>query len=136
MNERSENGFWYFAHPYTVKDADGNYVPEGEDANFRICCYRTGQLLIRGFNVYSPICHTHPVHRASPAMLGRHEHELWYQLDNEFLERCKWDGIILAPGWTQSTGCLMERDWFMENCPHKRFYSEIIQTVQPVVEGE
>ena len=71
-------GLWYFAHPYTVKDDDGRYVPEGEEANFQLANIRAAELIRLGYNVYSPISHTHPIHRASPTFLGRHEHEVWY----------------------------------------------------------
>ncbi len=67
-----------------------------------------------GYNVYSPISHTHPIHRASPVFLARHEHEAWYKLDMDFISKTQFDGIILAPGWEDSRGCLMERDWFLK----------------------
>ncbi len=60
----ANKGLWYFAHPYTCKDAEGYYVQAGEDANFAICCIRSGELLERGYNIYSPIAHTHPIHKA------------------------------------------------------------------------
>ena len=107
-------GLWYFAHPYTCVDKDGNYVPEGEEANFQLANYRAGRLFLMGYNVYSPISHTHPIHRACPEFLTRHEHEIWYHLDMEMIEKTSFDGIILAPGWENSKGCRMERDWFVE----------------------
>lgn len=119
-------GLWYFAHPYTCKDKDGNYVPEGEEANFRLANYRAARLIKAGYNVYSPISHTHPIHRALPAFLARHEHELWYELDLDFLKRTKFAGIILAPGWTQSKGCGMEHDWFLKKHLPRVNYSDII----------
>jgi len=44
--------------------------------------------------------------------LARHEHEAWYDLDNEFIAKTQFDGIILAPGWEKSTGCKNEREQF------------------------
>ena len=108
-----DKGLWYFAHPNTVKDDDGNYVPAGEEANFRLCNWRAGQLLLRGYNVYSPISHTHPIHMACSEFLAKHEHDLWYDLDMHFLIHCKFAGLILSPGWEASRGCQMERDWFL-----------------------
>ena len=105
-------GLYYFAHPYTAKDEAGNYVPEAEEANFQICNYRAGRLLTAGFNIYSPISHTHPIHQASPLLLSRHEHEMWYALDLEFIAKTDFTGIILAPGWKASKGCVLEKQTF------------------------
>ena len=107
-----ERGLWYFAHPYTSKDAEGHYVPSAERANFRICCLRAAELYHAGYNLYAPICHTHPIHNADPRFLTAHEHDLWYKLDLHFIERVVWDGLILAPGWEDSHGCRLERDTF------------------------
>lgn len=108
----SKNGLWYFAHPYTCKDKNGNYIPEGEEANFHLCNARAAKLIELGYNIYAPISHTHPIHRASPVFLAAHEHEAWYNLDNELIAKTDWDGIILAPGWERSMGCISEKKQF------------------------
>ena len=110
VTKSTNSGLWYFAHPYTCKDKDGNFVSEGEEANFHLCNIRAAELLDRGYNIYSPISHTHPIYRASPSMLARREHELWYHLDNEFIDSTSWAGIILAPGWEKSSGCRAEKE--------------------------
>jgi len=111
MDETKEThrGLWYFAHPYTCKDKNGNYLPEGEEANYNICNARAADLLEAGYNIYSPISMTHGIYRASPSFISSQEHALWYALDNEFIELTKWSGIILAPGWERSSGCVAER---------------------------
>lgn len=120
-------GLWYFAHPYTVKDKNGNYVPNGEEANFRLCNYRASRLLLAGYNIYSPISHTHPIHIACPEFLATHEHEKWYQLDNDFINKTDWNGIILAPNWKNSSGCKAEKEQFeLRNLP-VLYYSDIIK---------
>ena len=119
-------GLWYFAHPYTCRDKDGNFVQTGEEANFRLCCYRSGQLFLAGCNIYSPIAHTHPIHMATPEFLARHEHELWYQLDLDFIRKTDFDGIILAPLWETSKGCRMERNAFEDMGRDVKFYKDII----------
>ena len=116
-------GFYYFAHPYTARDKDGNFVPEAEEANFQLCNQRAARLIEAGYNIYSPISHTHPIHRASPVFLSRHEHEAWYELDMEFLAKTQFDGIILAPGWEDSKGCRMEQEWFTEKGLEIKFYT-------------
>lgn len=120
-------GLWYFAHSYTVKDREGKYVPEGEDANFHLCNWRAAQLLRAGYNIYSPISHTHPIHRACPEFLAAHEHEMWYQLDIHFLENANFQGIILAPGWDYSKGCEIERSWFVAHNKEVLFYTDIVK---------
>ena len=120
-------GLYYFAHPYTVKDAAGVYVPEGEEANFRICCYRAGELLRRGYNVYSPIAHTHPIHVHTPDFLAGHEHKIWYALDDEFIALARWNGIILAPGWENSWGCRHERELFEARGLPVLLYADLVK---------
>ena len=119
-------GLWYFAHPYTCKDNDGNYVPEGEDANFRICNYRAGRLLARGYNIYSPISHTHPIHRACPVFLGNHEHDLWYNLDLDVIAKTDFTGIILGPGWKASKGCGVEKETFEDMGKPVLYYDDLV----------
>jgi len=120
-------GFFYLAHPYTCKDTNGKFVPEGEQANFELCNQRAARLFEAGYNVYSPISHTHPIHRASPMFLSRHEHEAWYKLDLEFIAKTKFDGIILAPGWENSKGCRMECDAFTERGLKVMSYEEALK---------
>jgi len=111
MNEWKD-GIWYFGHPYTCLDENGVYVPGGEEANFRLCCYRSAKLIDAGYVIYSPISHTHPIHTAYPKFMARQEHQMWYELDNSFIEQANFTGIILAPLWEFSKGCVGERALF------------------------
>ncbi len=120
-------GLFYFAHPYTCKDSEGKYVLAAEDANFRLCNYRAGQLIIRGYNVISPISHSHAIHTACVEFLKNHEHPLWYQLDQEVIDKCQWDGIILAPDWEHSPGCGAEHLCFVEKGLPVLFYDVIMR---------
>jgi hypothetical protein len=115
MEVKRKPGLYYFAHPYTAKDNKGCYVPAAEEANFRLCCYRSSRLLLAGYNIYSPISHTHPIHCACPEFLQRHEHKLWYELDIAFIEHAGFTGVILAPGWGTSKGCKLEYEWFLSH---------------------
>ena len=123
----SDKGLWYFAHPYTCKDAEGNRVTAAEDANFAICCIRSGELLRRGYNIYSPIAHTHPIHRMSMELLMRPDDGMWYRLDNEFIAKTRWAGIILAPGWDESKGCIAECGQFVARRLLIKCYEDIMQ---------
>jgi hypothetical protein len=78
-----------------------------------------------GYNIYSPISHTHPIHKSSPTFLANEEHELWYQLDNEFIDSVNWKGIILAPHWEQSSGCRAEKIRIQEKGGQVLFYDQI-----------
>lgn len=124
---KTDKGLWYFAHPYTCRDKSGNFVPEGEDANFNICNFRASRLFLAGYNIYSPISHTHPIHRACPEFLARHEHVLWYQLDFDFINRTDFTGIILAPSWENSSGCIGEKKMFEDKNLPVLFYVDIVK---------
>lgn len=129
ITKTTNRGLWYFAHPYTCKDKAGNFVPAGEEANFILCNTRAAQLFQCGYNVYAPISHTHPIHRACPAFLARHEHELWYQLDNEFIDKTDWDGVILAPGWKKSSGCRAEKERIEKRGLQVLLYTDIVKNL-------
>jgi len=132
ITKKTTGGLWYFCHPYTRKDRQGNYVPAAEAANFLLACVRSGELIRRGFNIYSPIAHTHPIHAACPALLASHEHELWYHLDNEVIDAIKWKGIILAPEWETSKGCVAECDRISAQGGRVCRYEEIINEYAPI----
>ena len=116
-------GLYYFAHPYTSNGL-------AEEANFRLCAYRSGRLIQAGYNVYSPIAHTHPIHVATPEFLQLPSEtmwRMWCRLDNDFIARTTWTGLILAPGWEHSKGCTAERKIFEEQLQKPiLLYSEII----------
>ena len=114
MNAQEKEGLWYFAHPYTVRGPDGKYSLAGEEANFRLCCLRAARLIEAGWNIYAPICHTHPIHVAYPRFVGQELHEPWYKLDNAFIRHANFTGIILAPEWQMSSGCRAEKKLFEE----------------------
>jgi hypothetical protein len=127
ITEATNLGLWYFAHPYSCKDKNGNYVPEGEEANFMLCNVRAAKLIQAGYNIYAPISHTHPIHRACPEFLAAHEHEAWYQLDNEFIDKTNWSGIILAPGWEKSSGCRAEKERIESKGLPSLLYTDIVK---------
>ena len=109
MSIKFKNELWYFAHPYTCKNEKGEYVLGGEEANFRLCCYRAATLIEKGFVVYSPISHTHPIHINYPKFVGQEVHDMWYDQDNIFIRHADFTGIILAPLWEASKGCVAEK---------------------------
>ena len=124
-----KNGIWYFAHPYTCKDANGNYVSGGEEANFRLCNIRAAKLIEKGYVIYSPISHTHPIHVSYPPFVGQKIHEMWYKFDNENIRQIPFKGIILAPNWEKSSGCRAERNMFVEMERTIVLYDDIMNNV-------
>jgi len=103
-------GLWYFAHPYTVLRADGSRNRLAEGANAVLANYRAGELLKAGYAVFSPISHSHGIDHTRPEFLADDEGGQlpWYEIDNLIIDRTRWDGIILAPGWENSVGCVAE----------------------------
>lgn len=119
-------GFYYFAHPYTARDADGEMLPmpEVEEANYQRCCVRSAELLLRGIRIFSPITHSHGIHRSSPRMMI--DGFDWYKLDMDIIATGCFDGIILAPGWQASPGCIKEMEAFVAEGKPVFYYEQIV----------
>jgi len=109
-----EQGWWYLAHSYTCKNDKGDYIFEGEVANFNMANIRAARLIDLGWHIYSPISHTHPIHAAYPPFVGGQVHAPWYAYDNDFIRTVPFVGIILCPGWEDSSGCRHEKELFEE----------------------
>jgi len=129
-----KHGLWYFAHPYTVRDLERNAIPEGQEANFRICCQRSAGLIKRGYMIYSPIAATHPIHIADPDFIRKQEYDLWMQLDGRIMAKTKFKGIILAPGWEKSQGCTDEKNHFESKGLEIKLYEDIIKNEKSTYE--
>jgi len=127
FSEATRGGVWYFAHPYTVRDEDGKRDYRGQEANFNMCVVRSAQLMIRGYNLYSPIAHSHPIQMACPDL----QDDIWYRLDNEFIDVTDWEGIILAPGYEKSEGCVQERKRIAKRGLEVKYYDKIM--MEPVI---
>lgn len=127
----SKDKLYYFAHPYTVKDKKGNNIHAGEEANFNLCCIRSVELLKRGYMIYAPVVHTHPMHIRSPEFLAKSEYELYMKLDGKIGEACK--GIILGPGWHVSSGCKREHEDFKKRGLEVLLYEDIVKDNKIVI---
>jgi len=114
MKKMKNEKLYYFAHPYSGK------TPREERRNFENCCILAAKLMAAGYNIYAPVCHTHPIHDAGPQPW-----ESWLALDKLFVDRC--DALILAPGWMYSEGCVLERGWFKEQEKEILEYKEIMK---------
>lgn len=119
-----EEGLWYFASAYSVRTADGRPCLAAETANFQLACIRAARLIEAGWLIFSPIAHSHPIHCAYAPFLAREEHELWYRLDHALIRTVPFRGIILAPEWGTSTGCVAEKILFEQLGRQVRYYHE------------
>ena len=103
-------GLWYFAHPLSCRYPDGRRNRVAEEANYGLSVHRTAVLLDTGICVFSPIPHSFVVDRALPQFLSEHTELPWYTIDDFIIDRTDWDGIILAPNWEGSVGCVEENE--------------------------
>ena len=105
-------GLYYFCHPYSAK------TEEGRIENFELCRRRSANLLLKGYNVFSPTVHSHSIEMASPEMLAwsiEDKWKFWINIDIAVLNYVGFTGVMLAPGWGGSEGCRKEYDWFLSH---------------------
>lgn len=105
-------GFYYLAHPYSAKTIADRIT------NYELCCKRSAKLLLKGYNIFSPIVHSHSIEMTCLEMLTWTEEEkwqFWIALDIAILEHVGFTGVILAPGWESSKGCRREYGWFLSH---------------------
>ena len=131
----TDRKLYYFAHPFTVLDSNGARNRAAEHARFLRCAMRTGELIKRGFNVFSPICQFPPVEDACPEFLMGGGPD-WLSLDMQIIERCRFDGIVLAPGWEKSAGCVAEMRAFVLAGLPVLYYADLVRAVPDDWEGD
>jgi hypothetical protein len=66
-------------------------------------------VLKKGYNVFSPITHSHII--AEKGNLEALDHEFWLALDRWYVDRCDQIWVYNQPGWMESTGVNREMDW-------------------------
>jgi len=78
---------------------------------YREACEQAAFLMRAGIDVFSPIAHSYGI--AAHGDLDQLDHEFWMAQCQPLMEKC--DGVICCqlPGWTESVGMAMERDWFL-----------------------
>ena len=91
--------FYYLATPYSK-------YPAGQCAAFEDAASVTGELLRRGYTVFSPITHGHPA--SVQASLDASDHDFWLDLDMRMIDRLDALCVPLMPGWRESLGVSME----------------------------
>lgn len=102
---------WYLAHPYS----------NNEQENYEKANQITTNLLDLGINVFSPVTHTHPLQGVED-----NSYDFWMSIDKDFMDISH--GLILAPNWENSKGCIQEIKTFQnQDKPIVRYEDLIFQ---------
>ena len=83
----------------------------------------------KGYNVYSPITHNHPV---AQLMESVGNYRTWIPRDFQMIQHCKKMLILTLPGWEESKGLEMERIFCAsQNIPMYTVDLEGVERVDP-----
>lgn len=89
---------YYLASPYTSREESVR------EARYWAACRAAAELMRRGFHIYSPIVHSHPLTRYGlPGDWG-----YWEAFDREMIARCDRLVVLTLPGWEESRGVQAE----------------------------
>lgn len=102
-------GLIYLATPYS-KAYPESPRHEALPHAHRGACIIAARMIARGFKVYSPIAHTHPI--AEHGKLNPLDHDLWMNLDAALMDRSDVLVVVQMRGWNKSKGVKMEIDAF------------------------
>ena len=103
----AESPLSYLAVPYTYKHSDKRTQQLVQKFRFEAVTRAAGWLLSEhGWNVLSPITHSHPIHVLYPEVRG--DWESWKRIDTEFLQLSSRIIVLTLPGWKDSTGVTAE----------------------------
>lgn len=96
----------YLASPYSHSD------PEVRMRRFRAACTVAGGLMRKGYRVFSPIAHSHPVSMFSgmqgDTIEGMSAHDFWLRQDTWVLDFCDYVVVAKIDGWEKSKGIAEE----------------------------
>ena len=91
----------YLACPYAHPDESVR------ESRFNAVSKKAAELMNRGHVVFSPISHSVPIGR----YLESTGHEFWMAQDLPLLAVCDEMWVLALPGWTDSKGIQVERDY-------------------------
>lgn len=97
------NQLIYLASPYSHIDH------QVEISRYKIAARVSAAILSSGYNVYSPICHSHPIHIYG-GLSGKWEQ--WQQLNKHMMMLSNELWIASIDGWKTSTGVRAEIEFF------------------------
>lgn len=101
-SKRGRKPVIYLATPYSHPDK------HRVELRFEMACEIAGSLMQKGYIVFCPISHTHPVAVHNPDM-PQFDPDYWIEFDRFFLEAC--DEMVIADtmnGWENSRGIQKE----------------------------
>jgi hypothetical protein len=89
----------YLASPYNDPDL------AVREWRFDQACIAAGGLYAKGYIVYAPIAHSHPIAVRYGLPLGW---DYWERVDRAFIEWCDEVWVLKIPGWQESRGVRAE----------------------------
>jgi hypothetical protein len=92
----------YLASPYSSPD------PRVRQERFLLACQAVGTILKRGYIVFSPVVHSHPV--AMECDLPT-DWPFWERIDLAYLWKSSWLWVLMLDGWEHSHGVKVEIDY-------------------------
>lgn len=97
----------YLAVPYSYNSPDKRVKELVQRFRFETSSRAAGWLLsTEGWNVFSPITHSHPIHVLYPEVRG--DWDFWKVVDTEYLQISQRIVVLTLPGWRKSTGVKAE----------------------------
>jgi hypothetical protein len=107
MVETKHSGYFYLAAPFTHTD------PKVERIRYEQALAATATLMLRGYQIFSPISHSIPL--TDPRFELPKSNEFWLTQDKPLLMAS--EGLILLklPGWETSKGVAQEILWADEH---------------------
>ncbi len=94
----------YLASPYS------HSVRAIRSARFRACNRAAGWLMKKGYAVFSPISHSHPI---GDTLDNGLDLDFWLKQDFVFLDWCDIMIILCIDGWQESRGVMAEMRYVM-----------------------
>lgn len=98
----------YLACPYCHDD------PKVEEQRVEKATYEAARLMAGGFNVFSPLTHSHHVTQHLPPEYA-HDHDFWLSRDLQIIDKCDAVYVLCLDGWTESKGVAVEIKYAEDN---------------------
>lgn len=100
----------YLAAPYTKLNPDGSLDKQAMEERYIEITKAAGWLLNEhGWNVFSPITHSHPLHVLCPDVGA--DWQTWQKIDLEYIDCSRRIIVFRIPGWSKSIGVTAERKY-------------------------
>lgn len=102
-NINNEDTLIYLASPYS------HPLPEVKERRFEEACKAAARYMDRGFQVFCPIAHSHPIEKIG--MDAVRNEAFWLHQDFAILRHCDRLVVLCLDGWTESRGIEREREF-------------------------